>query len=153
MSSHQSKSAQAKLSDEVLLGRIAGGDRQSIELLFRRHHARLFRFLARLVENEAVAEELVGDVFIEVWRHAGAFAGRARASTWILAIARHKALSALRRRTTDGLDEEAAGQIEDPADNPEVALAKAHRPRCRRAAVGGPPPGRRSRLLPRANDR
>jgi RNA polymerase sigma-70 factor (ECF subfamily) len=42
----------------------------------------------------------------------------------LLAIARHKALSVLRRRTVDELDEETASRIEDPADNPEVALQK-----------------------------
>jgi RNA polymerase sigma-70 factor (ECF subfamily) len=121
------KPVQANVADAVLLSRIAQGDRNAIDLLFRRHQARVFRFLARLVENEAIAEELVSEVFLEVWRHAGAFEARSRPATWLLAIARHKALSALRRRTADELDEETAERIEDPADNPEVTLEKAER--------------------------
>lgn len=121
------KPVHANVADAVLLSRIAQGDRNAIELLFRRHQARVFRFLARLVESEAIAEELVSEVFLEVWRHAGAFEARARPATWLLAIARHKALSALRRRTANELDEETAERIEDPADDPEVALEKAER--------------------------
>ena len=45
-------------------------------------------------------------------------------STWVLAIARFKALSALRRRPDEELDEETAGAIEDPSDDPEVSLEK-----------------------------
>jgi RNA polymerase sigma-70 factor (ECF subfamily) len=123
------KSAKNAATDEALLARITKGDRIAIELLFRRHHARVFRFLARLVDNDAIAEELVSEVFIEVWRHAGAFEARSKPATWLLSIARHKALSALRRRTADELDAGTAERIEDPADNPEITLEKAERRR------------------------
>jgi RNA polymerase sigma-70 factor (ECF subfamily) len=63
-------------------------------------------------------------VFLDVWRQAGKFEGRSAVSTWMLSIARFKALSALRRKPEQELDEETAEQIEDHADNPEVALAK-----------------------------
>jgi RNA polymerase sigma-70 factor (ECF subfamily) len=127
MSNNLARSAKAETSDAVLLSLVAQGERDALELLFRRHHARVFRFLTRLVDNEAVAEELVSEVFLEVWRHAGAFAARSQVSTWLLSIARHKALSVLRRRSAEELDEETAELIEDPADDPEVALQKAQR--------------------------
>jgi RNA polymerase sigma-70 factor (ECF subfamily) len=79
----------------------------------------------RLVSNAAIAEELVNEIFIEAWRHADEFAARAEVSTWLLAIARHKALSLLRRATSEHLDDQTAETIEDPADGPEVALQKA----------------------------
>jgi len=63
-------------------------------------------------------------VFLDVWRQAGRFEGRSAVSTWMLAIARFKALSALRRRPDQELDEETAGAIEDPSDDPAVALEK-----------------------------
>jgi RNA polymerase sigma-70 factor (ECF subfamily) len=63
-------------------------------------------------------------VFLDVWRQAAKFEGRAAVSTWLLAIARFKALSALRRKPEEELDEETAGAIEDPADDPEVAVQK-----------------------------
>src|SRR6188472_3790570 len=111
-------------SDEILIGRIAGGDRLAMQVLFARHHVRVFRFMLRLVRNEATAEDLISEVFLDVWRQAGRFEGRSQVSTWLLAIARFKALSALRRRPDEELDDETAEAIEDPSDDPEVALDK-----------------------------
>src|SRR6266852_5511537 len=111
-------------SDEVLSGRIANGDRLAMQGLYVRHHVRVFRFVVRLVRDEARAEDLISEVFLDVWRQAGRFEGRAAVSTWVLAIARFKALSALRRRPDEELDEETAGAIEDPSDDPETILEK-----------------------------
>jgi RNA polymerase sigma-70 factor (ECF subfamily) len=111
-------------SDEVLIGRIAHGDRLAMQVLFGRHHVRVYRFVLRLVRNEATAEDLISEVFLDVWRQAGKFEGRSAASTWMLSIARFKALSALRKRTEVELDEETAAAIEDHSDDPEVSLAK-----------------------------
>jgi len=111
-------------SDEVLIGRIANGDRLAMQVLYVRHHVRVFRFVVRLVRDEATAEDLISEVFLDVWRQAGRFEGRSAVSTWMLAIARFKALSALRRRPDQELDEETAGAIEDPSDDPAAALEK-----------------------------
>ncbi len=111
-------------SDEVLIQRIAGGDRLAMQVLFARHHVRVYRFVLRLVRNESTAEDLISDVFLDVWRQAGRFEGRAAVSTWLLAIARFKALSAMRRRSETELDEETAEAIEDTADTPDVTLEK-----------------------------
>ena len=111
-------------SDEVLIGRIASGDRLAMQVLFARHHVRVYRFVLRLVRDESSAEDLISEVFLDVWRQAGRFEGRSAVSTWLLAIARFKALSALRRRTDVELDEETAEAIEDTSDDPEVALEK-----------------------------
>jgi len=59
-----------------------------------------------------------------VWRQAGKFEGRSAVATWLLAITRFKALSALRRRKDAELDDEAANAIEDTSDDPEVAVQK-----------------------------
>lgn len=111
-------------SDETLVGRIAQGDRLAMQLLFTRHRTPVYRFALRLVRNEAVAEDLTTDVFLDVWRQAGKFEGRASVSTWLLSIARFKSLSALRRRPTAQLDDETAAAIEDQSDDPEIALTK-----------------------------
>ena len=111
-------------SDEVLIVRIAGGDRLAMQVLFARHHVRVYRFVLRLVRNEATAEDLISEGFLDVWRQAGKFEGRSAVSTWMLSIARFKALSALRRRPEQELDDETGERIEDQADDPEVALAK-----------------------------
>jgi RNA polymerase sigma-70 factor (ECF subfamily) len=111
-------------SDEALIARIAGGDRLAMQVLFARHHVRVYRFVLRLVRNEATAEDLISEVFLEIWRQAGKFEGRSAVTTWMLGIARFKALSVLRRRQEDELDEEAAERIVDQSDDPETALAK-----------------------------
>jgi RNA polymerase sigma-70 factor (ECF subfamily) len=117
-------SASPATSDEVLIGRIANSDRLAMQVLFARHHVRVFRFMLRLVRDDAAAEDLVSEVFLDVWRQAGKFEGRAAVSTWLLAIARFKALSMLRRRPEQELDEEKAEAIEDGADTPDVTLEK-----------------------------
>ncbi len=111
-------------SDEDLLRRIAAGDQLAMRVLFSRHQTVVFRFVLRLVRDETVAEDAVSETFLDVWRQAGAFEGRSRVSTWLLSIARFKALSGLRRRREAGLDEEKAAEIEDEADTPEVVSQK-----------------------------
>ena len=101
-------SANQATSDEVLIGRIAKGDRLAMQVLFARHHVRVYRFVLRLVGNQSVAEDLISEVFLDVWRQADRFEGRSAVSTWMLAIARFKALSALRKRPDEELDEETA---------------------------------------------
>ena len=104
-------------SDEMLIGRIAGGDQLAMRTLFCRHRVALYRWLLRLVGDEALAEDLLSEVFLDVWRQAASFEARSSVSTWLLAIARYKALSARRRRTT----------LADPADDPELVLQKKYR--------------------------
>ena len=62
-------------SDEVLIAKIAQGDRLAMEALFARYRVRVFRFVLRMVRNDATAEDLNGDVFLDVWRQAGTFEG------------------------------------------------------------------------------
>src|SRR5258705_6671542 len=114
-------------SDEGLIRRIAGGDQLAMRTLFCRHRVALYRWLLRLVRDEALAEDLLSDVFLDVWRRAATFEARSSVSTWLLAIARYKALSARRRRTDAELDDKVAGTVADPADNPEIVLQKKHR--------------------------
>src|SRR3954462_13984199 len=111
-------------ADEVLIGRIATGDRLAMQVLFARHHVRVYRFVLRLVSDPTLAEDLISEVFLDVWRQAGRFEARSAVSTWLLAIARFKALSALRKRPDEELDDETANAIEDQGDDPEVAMQK-----------------------------
>jgi RNA polymerase sigma-70 factor, ECF subfamily len=114
----------APSSDDMLIRRIAQGDQLAMRTLFGRHRVPLYRWLLRLVGDEALAEDLLSEVFLDVWRQAAAFEARSSVSTWLLAIARHKALSARRRRTDAELDEKIASSVADPADDPEVVLQK-----------------------------
>jgi RNA polymerase sigma-70 factor (ECF subfamily) len=111
-------------SDEALISRIAAGDRLAMQVLYARHHVRVYRFILRLVGNTTTAEDLISEVFLDVWRQAGKFEARSAASTWLMAIARFKALSVLRRKPEEELDDETAEAIEDLADDPEVTVQK-----------------------------
>jgi RNA polymerase sigma-70 factor (ECF subfamily) len=123
----QAAAAPETSSDEMLIGRIAGGDQLAMPTLFCRHRVALYRWLLRLVGDEALAEDLLSEVFLDVWRQAASFEARSSVSTWLLAIARYKALSARRRRTEAELDDELASTLADPADDPELVLQKKYR--------------------------
>jgi RNA polymerase sigma-70 factor, ECF subfamily len=114
-------------SDEALVALIAQRDKRALQQLYSRHHVRIYRFALRFLNDEAAAEDTVSEVFIDVWRQAERFEGRSQVTTWLLAIARHKALSLLRRRSSEELDDEVAEFIEDPSDNPEAAMLKSQR--------------------------
>ena len=122
-------------SDEMLVTRIAAGDKLAMQVLFARHRASVYRWLLRFVGNETVAEDLLSDVFFDVWQQAGRFEGRAAVTTWLLSIARFKALSARRRRTHAEMDETIEATVPDSADNPEIALQKKSRNELVRTAL------------------
>jgi len=111
-------------ADEALIARIASGDRLAMQVLFARHHVRVFRFVVRLMHDETAAQDVINEVFLDVWRQARKFEGRSSVSTWLIAIARFKAISMLRKRREDELDERTAESIEEPADDPERVAAK-----------------------------
>jgi RNA polymerase sigma-70 factor (ECF subfamily) len=123
-------------SDEELIRRIADGEQLAMRTLFARHRVALYRWLLRLVGDEALAEDLLSEVFLDVWRQAAAFEARSSVSTWLLAIARYKALSARRRRTDVELDEDIASTVADPADDPERVLQKKNRAQLLRHSLG-----------------
>jgi RNA polymerase sigma-70 factor, ECF subfamily len=124
-------------SDEALIGRIAAGDKLAMHLLFARHHVRVYRFVLRLVRDESLAEDLISEVFLDVWRQASRFERRSSVGTWLLAIGRHKALSALRKRPAQALDEERTAAIQDPADDPEIAVQKKDKSEILRNCLNG----------------
>jgi RNA polymerase sigma-70 factor (ECF subfamily) len=115
------------VTDEALVSRIAAGDKAAVRVLFARHQVRVYRFVLRIVGNATDAEDLTSEVFLEAWRQAARFKGRSTVSTWLLAIGRNKAFSALRRQTNEQLDETVVGTIEDPADDPEAAARRRDR--------------------------
>jgi RNA polymerase sigma-70 factor (ECF subfamily) len=120
------RSARRETPDATLIARIATGDRLAMHALFARHKTRVYRFILRLVGDAASADDLTSEVFLAVWRHAHKFQERAAASTWLLAIARFKALTELRRRRDTAPDPEEVG-ASDPAADQEASWADKHR--------------------------
>ena len=129
---------QAASDDRALIKAIAGGDAKALERLFARNQTRVFRYLTRVVRNEAVAEELMNEVFLSVWQGAARYEGRSEPATWLISIAHNKAVSSLRkRREVSGIDEDTSAQIEDDADTPEVTSQKSDKAAQMRAAMQG----------------
>ena len=123
-------------SDEILVERIAAGNKLAMQALFARHRTSVYRWLLRFVSNETLAEDLLSEVFLGVWRQAARFECRSSVSTWLLSIARHKALSARRRRIEGAeLDEKIEATIADPANDPELALQEKDRSELVRRAL------------------
>ena len=89
-------SASEKTIDEALLASIATGDKRAMERLFERHNRWIYHFLYNITGSASLAEEMLSDVFLAVWREASSFEPKSSVSTWLLAIARHRAIETLR---------------------------------------------------------
>jgi RNA polymerase sigma-70 factor (ECF subfamily) len=122
----KSRSAQWPALDQALLKSVADGSEHAMRMLFSRHSTRVYRFLVRVGIDETIAEDLVSEVFLAVWRHANRYKGRSQVSTWLLAIAHNKAVSELRRRKCQQFDE-TVESIADPNADPELALQTSQR--------------------------
>jgi RNA polymerase sigma-70 factor, ECF subfamily len=108
--------------DPVLLDRIADGDKPAMQALFARHYLGVYRLVLRLVGNEALAEDILIEAFVDVWRNAKWFQGNSQVSAWIMAIAQFKAMSSLRRCKDEMFDEGATATIPDASENHVIAV-------------------------------
>ncbi len=108
-----------------LLTRAGRGDRAAFKSLYERFQRPLFAFLMRMVRDQAMANELLNDVMLDVWRSAANFEGRSSAGTWIFGIAHNKAISLLRRRREEQMPEDAADTIADDAATPDATAEQA----------------------------
>lgn len=104
--------------ERALIMQIARGDLDAFGVLYRIYGRRLFVYLLKIV-NEQEASELVNDVMYEVWKGAKTFRGNSRVSTWILGIARHRALNKLRKRKATE-DLEVVEPMSDPRESPSA---------------------------------
>ena len=139
----QGISAARATSDEMLLEKIAAGDRTAMHTLYARHSVRVYRFVMRMLRDSAAAEDLVSQVFLDVWRSASGFEGRSQVSTWLLSIARFKALTALRQRKHEDIDQDDVMEIADDADTPEASLDRSKTSAILRACVAKLSPAHR----------
>jgi RNA polymerase sigma-70 factor (ECF subfamily) len=95
--------------DVQLMCRVREGDANSFSVLLERHRAPVVHFLYRMVQNQAVAEELAQEVFLRVYRSRMTYEPSAKFTTWLFRIATHLALNWLRdgryernRKSLDG---------------------------------------------------
>ncbi len=118
-----------------LLTRVGRGDRAAFQALYQRFQRPLFGFLMRMVRDQAMSDELLNDVMLEVWRTGSAFEGRSSAGTWIFGIAHNKAISLLRRRREEQMPEDAAETLIDDAETPDQTAEQADMSRVMRKLI------------------
>ena len=106
-----------------LIARIADGDHTAFASFFQRYADRIYRYALTLVRERALAEEVVQETMLAVWKGAGTFRGDARPSTWVLGIARHKGLDKLRREEQNARLQ-AEHEEPDTAADPEREAAR-----------------------------
>jgi RNA polymerase sigma-70 factor (ECF subfamily) len=124
----RTEAARPPASDErELLARVAAGDLQAFERLYRLYQPRLSRFLTTLLRRPQLIEEVLDDTMMVVWQTADRFRGSSKLSTWIFAIAYRKAHKARLRWPDPVEDPEQDGRIsEDPAPDDELHHQKLH---------------------------
>jgi RNA polymerase sigma-70 factor (ECF subfamily) len=109
------------------IGRVAHQDERALEALYDRTAPRVHGVVLRIVQRAALAEEVVEDTFWQVWRQAPRFdATRGRPITWLLAMARSRAIDALRRERRFEHDELAGDG--DPAEAGDPVAGSAASP-------------------------
>ena len=112
----------APRSDEGLLAAVASRDKAAFRLLYERHAERVFRFAMSIVRQAHLAEEVMQETMIVVWKKARTFRGDSKVSTWILGIARNLAFNLLRKeKRGDRLPEEKLPES-NPAKQIEMAV-------------------------------
>ena len=102
--------------DRELLSRIATGDEAAFKRLYARYADRVFRYALTLLRNRHLAEEVVQETMVAVWRGAGSFKGGSLVSTWIFGIARNQAHALLRREARGAREPEESLVLPDPAE-------------------------------------
>jgi RNA polymerase sigma-70 factor (ECF subfamily) len=113
------------------LARIAAGDRAALRLVYEDTSAKLFGVCIRILNDKSEAEDVLQDVYVTVWRKAAGFdPARASPITWLVAIARNRAIDRLRASAVTRRTEpiEAADALSDPAPTAveRIELAQQH---------------------------
>ena len=126
----------ATLADEVaLLRRVADGERQAFDVLYRSYYRRLHRFLEQMTHRPELVGEVLNDTMLVVWRKAGTFNHGSRVSTWIFAIAYRRALKALKRAPDPGVEVALAEDTAQTDPGLEQVLIERDTSRTLRAAL------------------
>ncbi len=131
------------------------GDQASFGLLLERHRGSVIHFVYRMVQNQAVAEELAQEVFLRVYRSRATYEPTAKFTTWLFRIASHLALNWIRdgryEKLQDSLDQEtsdgATRQVADRSRTVEQELVYQAKLREVRQAIEGLPSKQRAAVM------
>jgi RNA polymerase sigma factor (sigma-70 family) len=110
-------------SDADAMRAIAAGDRRAFEILYARHRGALWSFIRQFVADAQLAEEVLQDTLVALWRSAGSFRGEAQVTTWLFAIARRQAYTHLRKRRPVPVDATDRDSVADPEPTPDRVVA------------------------------
>jgi RNA polymerase sigma-70 factor, ECF subfamily len=109
--------------DAALVEAMAAGERRALDELYGRYAGRIMALLVRMLPSRAEAEERLQDVFLELWRRAPQYdRSRAAVSTWVITVARSRALDTLRSRARRRAD----AQV--PSEDAQLAAPESDRP-------------------------
>jgi len=141
--------------DAELMLRVRAGDQRCFGLLLEKHRAPVIHFLWRMVQNQAVAEELTQEVFLRVYRSRSNYEPTAKFTTWLFRIATHLGLNWIRdgrnEKLHDRLDQQTSGgatrQLPDHARTMEQELLYQARLREVRQAIEGLPSKQRAAVM------
>jgi RNA polymerase sigma factor (sigma-70 family) len=114
--------------DQLIVKRIAGGERHALTELYLRYQRPLFNYLLQLTPDHGLAEELLQDTLVAVWKSAPTFENRSSVLTWLIGIARRQAHNTLRQRRLPLMYEteleELAATEPDPEDFTLASVAR-----------------------------
>lgn len=135
-------------TDTELLAAVARSDEAALRALHARHARATFAFVWRMLDNTADAEDAVTEAFHDVWLNASRFRGQSSVKTWILGIARHKALDILRARGDVAHEpiDEAVAEIAEDAGTPFDQLAELQRAEMVQRCMQALPPAQKESL-------
>jgi RNA polymerase sigma-70 factor, ECF subfamily len=108
--------------DKDLIQAIAAGDAVAMASLYERYKTKTYQYIRGILKDPTLADDVVSEVFLCVWRKASEFRFESAVLTWILAIARNRALCAISSQKRCFVDSEEAEEIPDPSASPEDAV-------------------------------
>jgi RNA polymerase sigma factor (sigma-70 family) len=105
--------------EDELLRQVAGGDMRALEALYRLMRVRVFAVALAVAGDRSTAEDVMQDTFVRVYSAAPGYRPQRRARAWVLTIARHLALDAVRRRTRETASAVAGRGVAAPGGEPD----------------------------------
>ncbi len=110
--------------DVGLIDAMAAGDTQALDQLYERYGGQILAFLMARLNNRALAEEVLQDTMLAAWRNAAQFRGESSVKTWLLVIARNRAINTQRRYQPQLVDVDAAYDLASSDTGPQELVER-----------------------------